>query len=79
MIPFDTDVATGNISILSNATADYSTTGPSSSFGIKNALVEVSEHECYVWDAVNTCNEEEQRALINGSAVVQSWILTGIE
>ncbi|KAF2798040.1 alpha/beta-hydrolase [Melanomma pulvis-pyrius CBS 109.77] len=78
-VMFDTDVATGNISILSNAMANYSTTGPTSSFGIKNSLVEVSEHECYVWDAVITCDEEEQRALMNGSAVVQNWILTSFE
>ena len=79
-VMFDKDVATGNISIMNpgNATGNYSTTGLRNAFGVKNKLTEIKEHECYVLDAVNTCDEEEKSSLANGTAIVKDWILTRI-
>ncbi|KAF2649970.1 putative carboxypeptidase S1 [Lophiostoma macrostomum CBS 122681] len=76
-VMFNKDVATGGQDVA--ADADYSSTGPESSFGIKNELPESAAHECYVWDILHTCNDEEIAALANGTAVVENYILTGIE
>jgi hypothetical protein len=73
-VMFDKDVATGIVDTVSHTS--YSSTGPDSSFGIKNGLPMGSNHECYVWDAVNTCTEEERVALTNGTAMVKDFILS---
>jgi hypothetical protein len=72
-VMFDKDVATGSIDITANIS--YRSTGPESSFDIKNELVPSPKNECYVWDAVNTCTNDELLALANGTAVVKDFIL----
>ncbi|KAF2827958.1 alpha/beta-hydrolase [Ophiobolus disseminans] len=72
-VMFDKDVATGKIDVKGNAS--YSSVGLESSFGIKNVLPESPKNECYVWDAVVTCTDDERKALADGSAVVEDFIL----
>ena len=72
-VMFDKDVATGDELVSSS----YSTSGPMHVFGVKNVLKEVEGHECYVWDAVHTCDEDEQEELANGDGVVENFILLG--
>jgi hypothetical protein len=72
-VMFDKDVATGDELVSSN----YSTSGPMDVFRVKNVLKEVEGHECYIWDAVNTCDGDEKEELMNGEAVVENFILQG--
>jgi hypothetical protein len=71
-VMFDKDVATGDVDITRNSS--YSSTGPGSSFGIKNVLPPSQKNECYVWD-INTCSPEERSALANGTAIVKDFVL----
>jgi hypothetical protein len=71
-VMFDRDVATGGIDTLDGP---YSSTGPESSFGIKNKLPLSPKSQCYVWDAVNTCTADELKALADGTAIVKDFIL----
>lgn len=70
-VMFDKDVATGDELVSNN----YSTSGPMDVFGVKNMLKEVKGHECYIWDVVYTCDEDEKEDLTNGEAVVENFIL----
>jgi hypothetical protein len=72
---FNTDVATGRIP--TDAAANYTTTGPSSSFGIKNAVPSLPLPLCYTWDVMETCTDAQKLLLQNGSAVVQDFIVVG--
>ena len=74
-VMFDKDVATGKIEVGENGNETYSSTGLQSSFGIKNVLPDSLRNECYVWDAVTTCTDEEREALKDGRAVVENFIL----
>jgi hypothetical protein len=71
-VMFDRDIATGGIDTLDGS---YSSTGPESSFGIKNKLPPSPKSQCYVWDAVNTCTADELKALADGTAIVKDFIL----
>jgi hypothetical protein len=73
-VMFDKDVATGNIDTFGNSS--YSSTGPESSFEIKNVLPASLENECYLWDVVNTCTAEEREALANGTGVMKNFVLS---
>ncbi|KAH8728155.1 Alpha/Beta hydrolase protein [Phaeosphaeriaceae sp. PMI808] len=75
-VMFDKDVATG--SLTTNGNSSYSSTGPASSFGIKNELPPSPKSECYAWDATNTCTLAERLALANGTAVVKDFILVSV-
>ena len=70
-VMFDRDVATGDELVSSN----YSTSGPMDVFALKNVLEEVKGHECYVWDAVNTCDDDEKEVLMSGEGIVENFIL----
>ncbi|KAF2870669.1 Alpha/Beta hydrolase protein [Massariosphaeria phaeospora] len=72
-VMFDKDVATGSICTAGNSS--YSSTGPQSSFGIKNQLPASPRNECYVWSEGITCTEMELLALADGSAVVRDFIV----
>jgi hypothetical protein len=74
-VMFDKDVATGSIDTSANASKGYSSTGPPSSFGIKNVLPVELKNQCYLWNALVTCTEEELAALMNGTAVIKDFIL----
>ncbi|KAJ7347264.1 Alpha/Beta hydrolase protein [Mycena albidolilacea] len=72
---FNTDVATGRIA--TGAAANYTTTGPSSSFDIKNAVPPPPLPLCYTWDVFETCTDAQKLLLDNGSAVVRDFIVVG--
>jgi hypothetical protein len=70
---FNTDIATGKHKTACRS--HYGTKGPSSSFGIKNVLPPSRKGDCYVYDAVNTCTPDQLEALLDGSAVVENFIV----
>ncbi|KAH7406758.1 putative carboxypeptidase S1 [Phaeosphaeria sp. MPI-PUGE-AT-0046c] len=72
-IMFDQDVATGTVDISSDSS--YASKGPASSFGVKNELPSSPKNECYLWDVVNTCTDQEKMALASGTALVKDYIL----
>lgn len=72
-VMFDKDVARGNVT--TGGSVSYSSEGPTSSFGIKGVLPPSPRNECYLWNAVSSCTDEELKALANGSAVVKDFLL----
>ncbi|KAJ6569504.1 Alpha/Beta hydrolase protein [Mycena capillaripes] len=68
------DIATGH---LVTTNTNYCTAGPSSSFGIKNAVPPPPTPLCYVWDVLETCTAAQTALLANGSAVVREFIMVG--
>jgi hypothetical protein len=67
------DIATGKF--LTNA--KYSTTGPSSSFSIKNVLPLPPKSLCYTWDVMESCTSFQAALLANGTAIVQDFVMVG--
>ncbi|KUJ23315.1 alpha/beta-hydrolase [Mollisia scopiformis] len=72
---FHTDIATGGISIADHN--NYSTTGPSSGFHIKNTMPDNPPNICYTYMATTTCTTDQLAKLQNGTAVVEDWIVVG--
>ena len=72
---FNTDLATGTISTRGpGGHPDYATSGPESSFGIKNVLpVPPPPWACNLVDVVGTCTLEQYEALVNGTAEVVNF------
>jgi hypothetical protein len=64
------DVATGLVPVTDN----YTTTGPLSTWHIKNEIPEAPKPTCYIlmpW----TCTPEQYASVKNGSAVVKNYIV----
>jgi hypothetical protein len=74
---FHKDIATGDIAI--SESANYSTTGPSSSFQIKNAMPDNPPNICYTYMATTTCTTAQLARLQNGTAVVEDFVVVGYE
>jgi hypothetical protein len=72
---FGKDVATGKVA----ASTTYSTTGPSSSFHIKNVLPTSPPPICYLWFAPDTCTAEQLEWLADGTAIIKDFVLIGRE
>ncbi|KAF2724976.1 secreted carboxypeptidase-like protein [Polychaeton citri CBS 116435] len=75
------DIATGKVHLNDYAAANgelYATSGPSSTWHMKNDVLPQPEHECYVLD-IGRCYDSEIEALKNGSAVVKDWVVIGQE
>ena len=70
---FGNDIATGNVS--TNTNQNYSTQGPSSSFGIKNEAPQSPKAQCYVLSLLGTCTSDQQASVLNGSALVYDYIV----
>lgn len=70
---FGRDIATGDIVI--GAEGNYSSVGPASSFSVKNELPLSPGSICYLYEAPLTCTEEQGEALMNGTAVVENFIV----
>lgn len=66
---FSKDLATGRQSTL-GVFNDYSTSGPSSSFGIKNVLPAPPAFECNLFAVSTSCTAEQYEALANGTAEI---------
>lgn len=69
------DVATGGVAL--SGSANYSTTGPASSFNIKNKLPPPQEAMCYLWDILETCTRDKKALLADGTAIVKDFIVIG--
>lgn len=73
---FNKDIATGAVSTAGDS--QYSTKGPASSFGFKDKAPPSPEPECYIW-SLSTCTNEQYNALLDGTAIVKDFIVTGID
>lgn len=74
------DIATGQVDL--NAYAEqheeqYSTSGPSDAWWMKNDVLPQPAHECYVLDPQSRCTKEEIEWIKDGSAVVEDYIVVG--
>ena len=69
------DVPNGNTSLLGNS--DFSTNGPESSFQIKNVVPASPAPACYIWALSGTCTNDQQNAIVNGTAVVKNFLYVG--
>ncbi|TKA68290.1 hypothetical protein B0A55_04291 [Friedmanniomyces simplex] len=72
---FNKDIATGRLPT-NGRFNDYSTTGPSSSFSIKNKLPDIPDPICYLFSASSSCTLDQFLALQNGSATVVDFVVT---
>lgn len=68
---FGKDVATGKV----DAGDGYSTSGPVSSWGHRDELPDSPSSVCYLYGIQTTCTPEEIEALVNGTAVVEDYIV----
>lgn len=71
---FGQDIARGNTSTTANP-SNYSSSGPSSSSQIKNAVPESPPLQCYILAPQATCTEDQINAVVNGTALIQDYIL----
>ncbi|KAI9781133.1 MAG: hypothetical protein M1835_004356 [Candelina submexicana] len=71
---FGLDIATGNTPTTANP-SNYSSTGPKSSFQIKNEVPESPPSQCYILSLQNTCTEDQVNAVVNGTALIHDYIL----
>lgn len=72
---FHKDIATGEVLVTNNS--NYSTTGPSSSFKIKNTMPDNPPNICYTYIATTTCTPDQLTRLRNGTAIVEDWVVVG--
>ena len=69
------DLATGQKD--TNTDSGYHTEGPESIIDVKNVDEGSPERQCYLWTAKDTCTEEQQELLVNGTGyTVKDYILT---
>lgn len=69
---FGKDVATGKVT----ADNDYSSQGPLSSWDTKNDVPDITDaNQCYTYEALDTCTDEQLEALADGSAVIKDFIV----
>lgn len=65
------DIATGKKSTMGRLNNGYSSTGPESSFGIKNSVPASAPVDCNLFDVATTCTVEQFWALRNGTAEIE--------
>jgi carboxypeptidase C (cathepsin A) len=70
---FNKDIATGKIDIAS--AVNYSTTGPSDTWAIKNIAPAAPLPTCYTYNLLATCSDEQFNAVLDGSALVHDYIV----
>ena len=70
---FNLDAATGKVRTTPDS--GYSSTGPSSSFGVKYILPLPPAPECSIWDVVGSRSVDQVEALMNGTAVIEDFIV----
>lgn len=69
------DIATGDIPLTGENALSYRTKGPQSSFHIKDKLTDLSQPLCYTLDMATTCSDDQTAALLNGTAIVDNFIV----
>lgn len=67
------DVATGDIAITENRT--YSSTGTVSTWHTKDEVPDSPAPTCYVLALLSSCTQDQQAAVLNGTALVRNWIV----
>ena len=72
---FGMDIATGNIPTSGANGSAYSSTGPLSSFGIKNDVPESPEGICYILSLYGSCTDDQIAAVLNGTATIKDYVL----
>ncbi|KAK0942215.1 hypothetical protein LTR29_006296 [Friedmanniomyces endolithicus] len=72
---FNKDIASGRLPT-SGRFNNYSTTGPSSSFSIKDVLPRVPDPICYVYTVGSACTVDQYVALEKGNATVVDFVMT---
>lgn len=73
---FGTDVATGETCLEDIGEGEYATQGPQSVFDVRNEVPAFwPERQCYVYNMISTCSEEQIEAVKNGSGLVRDFIL----
>lgn len=72
-VMFNKDVATGK----EDTTREYSTTGSSSAFTPSEYHFESEEADCYLWDILETCTQDQKAILRSGKAIVKDFVLVG--
>ncbi|RTE82993.1 hypothetical protein BHE90_002455 [Fusarium euwallaceae] len=70
---FRSDVATGKIEL--TKTPDYASKGNASVRDVKNKLPELIENICYVLSPGDTCTPEQVKALQEGTAETEDWVV----
>jgi hypothetical protein len=70
---FNKDVSTG----LRAISSEYSTSGPASSFAIKNQVLDSPPPLCYTRAALGSCTSEQIGWLAAGTAIVKDFVVVG--
>ncbi|KAK4220858.1 Alpha/Beta hydrolase protein [Podospora fimiseda] len=73
----NTDVSTGARSTVGKKGKCYVAPGLASVADVKNKLPAQEKSECYLWDVLQTCTEEQTEMLGNGTAVMRDFVLVG--
>jgi hypothetical protein len=70
-VMFGRDVSTGEVEL----TDAFATKGPKTVYDVLSNVPEPMENRCFVPLASSTCTKEQQMALLDGSAVVEDWVV----
>lgn len=70
---FGRDVATGEIRL--SDSDGFATDGPETVYDVLNDVPESMENTCFVPLASSTCTREQKLALLDGSAVLDGWVV----
>ncbi|EAW12632.1 putative carboxypeptidase S1 [Aspergillus clavatus NRRL 1] len=73
---FNRDIATGKVSLVTNGT--YASEGPSSTWQIKNEVPDSPAPTCYVLSLRASCTDEQIQGVVNGTAVLEDYIVVNI-
>lgn len=74
------DIATGEVDLYEYASThkeQYSTSGPSDTWHMKNDVLPQPPRQCYILDIPSRCTAEEAGWIMDGTAIVKDWILIG--
>lgn len=69
---FNRDIATGLLPV----SDDLATTGPSSTFHVKNEIPKRPEPKCYILQP-GTCTPEQYASVIDGTAIIKDYFVVG--
>ncbi len=67
------DIATGTVATSNNS--NYSTTGSSTTFEVKNQDLGSPISQCYILALDTTCTDDQYYSVINGTALIHDYIV----
>jgi hypothetical protein len=70
---FGMDIATGSVATSNNS--NYSTTGSSTTFEVKNQDLGSPISQCYILALDTTCTDDQYYSVINGTALIHDYIV----